>query len=344
MLCLTSSERNDGRIMIDAIRNNADAATWLDEELAKFSANSIYGKIAPAVIWTSQGGVDGSPAVPITAENLVRKFEAQGLPLLRYHDPGLPSGNVLTAKVFKGTNGEVFVAALLGFYDAKTMSSFSDLGVNTHPVVSLPQKLPRLTGSLESDYYVDPREIADEWSEEIIKKAEFSVFKTEVSHNALDAAIKFIQITMPYLVLVWNPYVKAIADEAGKDTYRAANKWVRHILEKMKEQKNPVLSVTSFQDGCEVQFLFRGNDVAKTYQAHDAFPLAAVQAAELISSLIDSNAAPARLVYEFEYEATRWFPSYAILQDGRLVSDRNILVALEQLPKSLSLGVVKEGT
>jgi len=38
----------------------------------------------------------------------------------------------------------------------------------------------------------------------------------------------------------------------------------------------------------------------------------------------------------------RWFPSYAILADGRIVSDRNLFIAIEQLPKGLSLGIRRE--
>jgi len=51
--------------------------------------------------------------------------------------------------------------------------------------------------------------------------------------------------------------------------------------------------------------------------------------------------APRSLVYEFELENNKWFPSYAELHDGRLVSDRKILIAIEQLPSGLSLGITR---
>jgi hypothetical protein len=49
--------------------------------------------------------------------------------------------------------------------------------------------------------------------------------------------------------------------------------------------------------------------------------------------------APKLLVYEFHLQNDKWFPSYAELCDGRLVTDNNTLIAIEQLPSSVSLGV-----
>jgi hypothetical protein len=46
-----------------------------------------------------------------------------------------------------------------------------------------------------------------------------------------------------------------------------------------------------------------------------------------------------RLVYEFDREAVRWIPSYAILNDHRLISDSVVLTAIEHLPPGLSLGL-----
>ena len=94
------------------------------------------------------------------------------------------------------------------------------------------------------------------------------------------------------------------------------------------------------QDGCEVSFLFRGKDVKQNYDAHDALPIAAAQAAKLITGMKSNCVAPpVSLVYEFEPQNSRWFPSYATLDNGQLVSDRNILIAIEQLPTNLSLGI-----
>ena len=77
----------------------------------------------------------------------------------------------------------------------------------------------------------------------------------------------------------------------------------------------------------------------QNYDAHDALPIAAAQAAKLIADMKSKRAAPTSLVYEFEQ--SRWFPSYAILNGGRIVSDRNLLIAIEQLPTGLSIGTQK---
>lgn len=135
---------------------------------------------------------------------------------------------------------------------------------------------------------------------------------------------------------VWNPFVKTIASEAGKDVYAAIRKWLRNVWDRLAERRNPIVAVQSSQDGCEVFFLFRGKDVKRHYDAHDALPVAAAQAATLIAGMKSQEIAPVSLVYEFE--DARWFPSYAILVGGQLVSDRNLFIAVEQLPNGLSIG------
>jgi hypothetical protein len=134
--------------------------------------------------------------------------------------------------------------------------------------------------------------------------------------------------------------VTTIATEAGKDVYAGIRQWLRSVWNKLAQRRNPVVVVQSYQDGCEVSFLFRGKDVKQHYDAHDALPMAAAQAAKLIAGMKSNHLAPISLVYEFEQ--SRWFPSYAILDGGRIVSDRNLLIAIEQLPKSLSIGIQKQ--
>jgi hypothetical protein len=51
--------------------------------------------------------------------------------------------------------------------------------------------------------------------------------------------------------------------------------------------------------------------------------------------------APKLIVYEFHSEDDLWFPSYAELHDGRLVTDNNLLIAVERLPTGLSLGLTR---
>jgi hypothetical protein len=41
--------------------------------------------------------------------------------------------------------------------------------------------------------------------------------------------------------------------------------------------------------------------------------------------------------------ALKWFPSYAILNDSRIITDNGTLIAIEQLPTGLSLGLSRGG-
>ncbi|KXS31653.1 MAG: Uncharacterized protein AWT59_2212 [Candidatus Gallionella acididurans] len=73
--------------------------------------------------------------------------------------------------------------------------------------------------------------------------------------------------------------------------------------------------------------------------AHDALPNAAAQAAQLVTKLKVRGMAGRQLIYEFDKEALMWFPSYAVLNDNRIITDNSELIAIEQLPTGLSLGL-----
>lgn len=50
---------------------------------------------------------------------------------------------------------------------------------------------------------------------------------------------------------------------------------------------------------------------------------------------------PQRLVYEFNYEGVIWYPSYAILNDKRIISNSAELIAIDKLPAELSLSFIE---
>ncbi len=93
------------------------------------------------------------------------------------------------------------------------------------------------------------------------------------------------------------------------------------------------------KEGCQVSFLFRGKDVKQHDAAHDALSGAAAQAVQLIAKLKARGMPVRQLIYEFDSEAFLWFPSYAILNDNRIITDNGALIAIEQLPKGLSTGL-----
>ena len=115
------------------------------------------------------------------------------------------------------------------------------------------------------------------------------------------------------------------------------------MLGKVAERKNPILEIQSHRFGCQVSFLFRGNDVKLLYAAHDSLAEAAVRAELLIGKLNARGMTGQQLIYEFDKEALTWFPSYAILVDSRIITDNRELIALEQLPTGVSLGLVRGG-
>jgi hypothetical protein len=186
----------------------------------------------------------------------------------------------------------------------------------------------------------DPREVDSEWLDDALGDAPQEIVRHQLSHNAADAVQELIRIGLPYILLVWNPFVTSVASEAGKQTYAALHQWLRQLLERLAGRPQPIVSLQSIQRECEVAFLFRGNDVKQNYAAHGRLSVAAAQAAQLIDNMRTRGVAPRTLTYEFDAEADRWYPSFAELHDGKIVSDHNVLIAIEQLPSQLSLGLI----
>jgi hypothetical protein len=92
----------------------------------------------------------------------------------------------------------------------------------------------------------------------------------ESSHNAADSLSELIRMGLPYILLVWNPFVTAFASEAGKDTYVSMRRWMRALLNKLAERRAPILEIQSHHSDCYISFLFRGTGVKRLYAAHES--------------------------------------------------------------------------
>jgi hypothetical protein len=148
-----------------------------------------------------------------------------------------------------------------------------------------------------------------------------------------------ISVGILFAFLVFKPFATAVASEAGKDTYGAMRSWLRKFLGKLSQQKDPIVQVSAWHDGCQISFMFRGEDVKRHYAAHEALPDAAMHAKHLAENMKRSGYAPRQIVYEFDFQDDLWFPSFAELHDGRFVTDKYTLIAAEQLPSQLSLSI-----
>jgi hypothetical protein len=231
-----------------------------------------------------------------------------------------------------------FVAGVIGLYTTGSCLSFEGLGVPTLTAAP-PELLPALPSEASFLIATDPREVDDAWVTDVVSSSPLPVERVELSHNAAEAVTELIRLALPYVVLVWNPFVTEVAKAAGKDFYASARDWLRQVLAKVSEQSNPILAIEATQDGCQVTFMLRGKDIKQHYAAHACLSEAAVQAAQLISHFKNSGLAPRTLVYEFDTGAARWVPSNAVLADGRLVTNQTTLIAIEQAPMELSLGI-----
>jgi hypothetical protein len=325
--------------MSDFLNNTPAARNWMDEAIQRHSKGT-FGKLAPAVIWTDERDNNGRLLVPIDPVKLVAGINSDFYPLLHNHDPGKPKGQILESANFKSREGIKFIVAVVGYYSGGEVLNFRELGFDKEALVPLPENLPVLPDDAWIGFATDPSEVDAEWLNLVTSEAPLQIERVELSHNTADSIQELIRISLPYLAIVWNPFIKSIASEAGKDTYAAIHKWVRKLLNRLIDRFKPILDIQTHQDGCQVSFLLRGRNVKQHYIAHDALSNAAAQAAQLITKLIAKKMPAQQLVYEFDVEALMWFPSYAILNDNRIILDSIELIAIEQLPTGLSLGLI----
>ncbi|PNE11840.1 MAG: hypothetical protein CR217_06540 [Beijerinckiaceae bacterium] len=299
----------------------------------------MFGKIVSSVVWSDATAPDGQQLVPVDPLALAADINTNGFAFLKGHDPGVPLGKVLRAAVFTSPGGTKFVAAILGYYAGGNRLSFRDLGFDPATVVSSPSLLPALTDACWINFASDPREVESAWLEDVLSTAPLRVERIELSHNAAEPLQELIRVGLLFMALVWNPFITTIATEAGKDAYAGIHRWLRTLFEKLAERHNPVVEIQSYHDECQFSFIFRGTDVKRHYAAHDALPVAVAQAEQLAANMKSIGNTPKLILYEFHPQDDKWFPSYAELYDGRFVTDNNILIAVEQLPSGLSLGL-----
>lgn len=322
------------------IDETPEASAWVERLFAEDLDGPHSRKLSSGVIWIDSYLNEGEALGGNDPSKIINEINERGWPLLRGHDPGLPVGRAVSAQEFRSPSGVRFVAAIFVYYEQDQQLRFANLGIDPLPSVSSPATLESLESLLDGNMpaiATDPREVDSLWLDDVLKDSPLPVQRVVLSHNAAESVKELIRIGLPTTFLIWNPFVTTIANEAAKDVYAGIRGWLQKLWKKLKELRDPIVVVQTIYNGCDVSFLFRGRDIEQHYNAHDALPIAAVQAFTLIDRLRDQNANPVSLTYEFEH--SRWFPSYAILADGRIVSDRNLLIAIEQLPKSLSMGI-----
>lgn len=329
--------------MSDLIQDTPAALEWA-EAAEKRHQTGKFGEIVQAVIWTDTRGVDGLLKVDVDPQKLVAQINRDPFVLLHNHDPGCPKGKLLECAYFESAAGRQFVAAVLGYYAGGDVLSFRILGIDAGEPVTPPESLPRLPDDLRIQIGTDARDVDDEWLDLITNDPPTRIERRNLSHNSAHSLQELIVIGLPYVVLVWNPFVKAFATEAGKVTFAGVHAWLRKLLTRMADRRNPILDFHSYQDGCQISFLFRGKDEKILHTALEKLAGAAAQAAQLVSRLKSQGKVSKQMVYEFDKDALLWSPSFVVLTDDRIITDNLALIAIENLPKELSLGLTRSNS
>ncbi|WP_369781800.1 hypothetical protein [Pseudomonas sp. WC2401] len=329
--------------MSDFFQETPAAIKWADEAEQRHQTGK-FGEIVRAVIWTDARGSDGKLLVDVDPGILATKINCNPFTLLENHDPGRPKGQLLESASFESSEGRKFVAAVLGYYAEGDVLSFLGLGIDVDLSVPPPIQLPRLLDDVWIEIATDAREVDEDWLDQVTNDSPVRVERSELSHNAADSLQELIRVGLPYVLLVWNPFVTTIATETGKTTYAGIHAWFRKLLSRLADRRNPILDFHSHQDGCQVSFLFRGNDERKLHLAMDALAGAAAQAARLISRLKSQGKISRQMVYEFNKDTLLWAPSFVLLNDDRIITDNLALIAIGNLPKGLSLGLTRSNS
>lgn len=316
------------------------AREWACDAVSRYS-NKIFGKVTYGVVWSDAQDTDGNLLVPLEPSELVAGINREPFILTDGHDIGKPKGQVLESKMFISEGGRRFVIAIFGYYAEGDVLLFDNLNFDTRASAPTPQRLPELPADMIIQLAIDPREVDSQWLEKITVNSEVPIKVLPRSNNAANAVLECITVGLPYLILVWNPFVTAIASEAGKSTYAALDRWLCSLLCALEYRKNPVLEIQAHHYGCQVSFLFRGKSVSKHLVAHESLKKASVSAAQLITNLNKRDMQAQKLIYEFDDEGQCWYPSYAILNDKRVITSSAELIAIDKLPSGLSLGFIE---
>lgn len=324
--------------MTDFISQSPAALEWTRTTIERYSTG-IFGTLKSAVIWSDSTNEDGALIVPIDVRDLVGSINTNPYIILHEHDPGKPKGQVVQCASFETAEGRTFIAAILGFFAGGDVLKFHQLDLLNGEIITSPETLLPMPADARIQISTDPREVDSAWLDSVTGDAPIRIVRTNLSHNAAESFQEFITLGIPLALLVWNPFVTSIATEAGKDTYLAVQKWLRGLLSRLAERRAPVLQIRTHKAGCQVAFLIRGKDINRHYAAQEALPSAAAQASKLVDKLSARGLPGRELIYEFDAATLRWYPSYAVLQDGRIVTDSTELIAIEHLPKGLSLGL-----
>ena len=319
------------------IDETPEALSWIANSLAAYSSLPKLGKLVSGVVWTDESRYAGDTIPDAALTTYVANINESGLPMFKGHDPGIPVGRIIAAQQFTTPNATTFIVAIFALYEPEYQLSFSSLAIDDPlAFTDSPQELKPLKANW-IDFGTDPLEVDTQWLDEVLINAPIPFKRVELSHNAAESVKELIRVGLPYAVLLWNPLVTKVANKAAEDIYAGIQSWLQHLWKMLQKRKDPIVVIQAHYSECEVSFLFRGKNVEQHYSAHSDLPLAAAQATRLIEVMLGQNTPPCSITYE--YDDSRWYPSYAVLRDGRIVSDRMILLALEQLPSGLSMGL-----
>jgi hypothetical protein len=244
-------------------------------------------------------------------------------------------GQVLEVQPFRSPDGRAFVAAVIGYYARDGVRAFSESADDA--VISVALAVPE---NLDIEIMADPRGFAGGWLEEATSQAPVPVRSTTMSYNSAGADQELIRIGLYLGALLFNPFTKAIATEAGKDVYGAIHGWMKDTLDRSRALEAPVVILDTTYHDCQVSFIIRGKRAEAHYRAHEQLSAATTEATGIVARLEARGTPGDRLVYEFDLDDLRWFPSYAVLSNGELMAHSPMLIALaHELPTGLSLGM-----
>src|SRR5690606_26026696 len=105
------------------------------------------------------------------------------------------------------------------------------------------------------------------WIAAVCDGAPVHVDRQNVSNNAAEFLQELVRVGIPCALLLWNPFVKKLAEEAARDVYVASRDWLKRLIQESRQLKDPVLCIDSIYGSCQVTFILRSGDVQGGYAA-----------------------------------------------------------------------------
>lgn len=264
------------------------------------------------------------------------------------HDPLIqPYARAIAAKLLYAPDTKIFALFLVtGCYDVNNYPKFIDIGIDLSKVEINDSDIPPF--NLEKTKIkigFNKQEISNaivrELEKEINESPEFVEKDIDYRYRKAVDPVTTISIAIPIWLIIANPFSKKFleiyAEEAAKHSIKIIKWIIKSIINKVNQIKNErvLIEYESPCRGCHFQYLIDTKDTNKITKATKLLYQAGYSSIFLYQNLKTYDVQ--KIIYKFDTDNEQWIPIHAITKKLGIISDKPVLIALDNLP-GLSIG------